>query len=199
MARTIRTKIYKFEELSADAQRKVIEDNYDINTDYEWYDCVYEDAKEIGKIIGLDIDKIYFSGFSSQGDGACFKGSYSYQKECVKKIKEYAPIDEKLHSIAERLYNIQKENFYKISATIKQSGHYYHEYCTAINVYKDGDFMYFDGADKVEEEITDCLRDFMRWIYKTLDAEYEYLTSEDAIRETLEANEYEFTKDGNRF
>jgi hypothetical protein len=44
-------KVYEFKELSEDAQEKAIEELYDINADYDWWDCTEEDAK----IIGLDI------------------------------------------------------------------------------------------------------------------------------------------------
>ena len=58
MARTIRTKVYLFSELSDQAKQKVIEDNYDINVDYEWWESAYEDAANIGlKITGFDIDR----------------------------------------------------------------------------------------------------------------------------------------------
>jgi hypothetical protein len=46
--------------------------------------------------------------------------------------------------------------------------------------------------------LKDILRDYMRWIYRTLEKEYDYMTSEEAIKETIIANDYEFTKDGSR-
>ena len=56
--RTIRTKVYKFSELSDKAKQKAIEKFYDINVDYDWWESVYEDAKNIGlKITGFDIDR----------------------------------------------------------------------------------------------------------------------------------------------
>jgi len=39
--RTIRTKIYKFNELSKDVQNKVIERNWDINVNDEWWEFIY--------------------------------------------------------------------------------------------------------------------------------------------------------------
>ena len=39
----------------------------------------------------------------------------------------------------------------------------------------------------------------MGWIYKQLENEYAYQTSEDAILETIKANDYEFTSDGKLF
>ena len=42
------------EKLSDKAKQKAIEKFYDINVDYDWWDSVYEDAKNIGlKITGL--------------------------------------------------------------------------------------------------------------------------------------------------
>jgi hypothetical protein len=197
--RTKTITLYKFEELSEEAQKKAIEDNYQINVEYtEWDDSVRDDAVSIGKLMGIDISRIYFTGFSSQGDGACFEGNYQYNKNCVKELKEYAPEDKTLHGIVERLQAIQKKHFYKLSANVKHSGHYYHEMCTDISVYKDGNYMYSDSEQEAEEELKDILRDYMRWIYRTLEKEYDYMTSEEAIKETIIANDYEFTKDGSR-
>ena len=190
--------IYSFEELNESAKERAI-NNYresDIMS-YDWYDFVYEDAKEIGKIMGIDIDKIYFSGFWSQGDGACFEGGYCYAKGSTKKIREYAPLDKDLHAIADKLYAIQKERFYKISARVKHSGYYYHSGCTDIEVYHDSYELWYNVDYDFIDGIQETLRDFMQWIYKTLESEYEFLTSNEAIEENIKANEFEFDEFGN--
>jgi len=187
--RTVEKVVYKLNELPDNVQETAIEKFREFNLSYEWWDNVYYDVEEIGKLIGIEIDKIYFSGFCSQGDGACFEGSYYYQKQSVKKIMEYAPQDEDLHEIAKELYNIQRKYFYGLNARIKQSGHYMHEMCTQIDVYNDeGDYTPTESNDS----ITESLRDFMRWIYKRLEDEHDYLQSDEAIKETIEANDYEF-------
>lgn len=191
--RTITTEVYKFEELDEETQERVIENNRDINVDYQWWDFIYDDVKKIGKILGINIKNIYFSRFYSQGDGACFEGSYSYAKESVKKIKEYAPLDEELHKIAKDLYLLQKNHFYRLSANVEHSGHYYHEFCTNITVYDDD---YYDISDDTIEGMKEILRSFMQWIYSILEKECNYLTSDEAIKETIIANEYEFTEEG---
>jgi len=48
----------------------------------------------------------------------------------------------------------------------------------------------------MEDNITDCLRDFMREIYSTLRSEYGYLTSDESVDDTIIANEWEFTETG---
>ena len=187
-------KVYKFTELSDNAKEHAIEKLCDINVDHAfWYD--YEDKKEIASRMGIEIDNIYWSGFSSQGDGACFEGSYEYKKGSVKAVKDYAPIDEELHQIVIALQKVQKEAFYGISANIKHSGHYYHKYCTDISVEMPENI----GQEKfteIEDTIIELLRDYMQWIYGQLKKEYEYQTSEEAIIETINANDYEFTEDG---
>jgi hypothetical protein len=86
--RTIQTTVYRFSELSEEAKEKSIETNRDINCgDSFWSECVIEDAKEQAKTIGIDIDHIYYSGFSSQGDGACFDGRYLYKAGAVKAMQ----------------------------------------------------------------------------------------------------------------
>ena len=195
MPRPVLNYVYKFDELSESAKQKAIEDYRQEGFDYDWYDAVYEDAKQIGKILGIEIDNIYFSGFSNQGDGACFEGKYAYIKGSAKEIKDHAPQDEELHRIARELQKLQKKNFYSLSATVKQSGHYSHEYCTEINVY-DNLNSYGDVTIETEKALSELLRDFMRWIYKQLEQDWDYLSSDEQIIETIQANEWEFDENG---
>lgn len=189
-------KTYKFNELTDKQKEKALEKYYNINTDHEWWDCEFEDFKTIASLMGIKIDNIYFAGFSSQGDGACFTGNYSYEKQAIKKVKEYAPQDTELHRIAGQLQEIQKRHLYLISATIKHNGHYYHELCTDIDVV---DFNGYSIAGDDFDNITELLRDLMRWMYSQLDKQYNYLVSEKEIEETLIANEYDFTTNGEIF
>lgn len=186
---------YSFDELSESAKEKAIEDISQNWLDYDWYDCVYEDAKTIAGLMGITIDNIWFSGFSSQGDGACFEGSYSYRKGSVKAVKEYAPNDKVLHGIAQSLADIQKRNFYQLYANVSHSGHYYHSGCTSISMDRSSD-NYQAMTDDAEDAITDALREFMGWIYNQLGKEYEYQLSPEVMADNIRANEYQFTETG---
>lgn len=191
--------LYTFEELDDDARQRAIDSNRDINTDYEWWDCTFYDVKSIGKILGIEIEveNIYFSGFSSQGDGAQFTGQYSYAKDSCKAIRAYAPLDTDLHKIADNLRDVQRKNFYSLFAVVQSAGRYSHPGCTRIDVEDMRGNRAWNGAsDDAEECITEYLRDFMYWIYKTLEREHDYLTSDECIRDTLIANEYEFLANG---
>jgi len=46
--RTIEVKLYQFAELSETAKEYALNELYDINVSYDWWDCVYDDAKDIG-------------------------------------------------------------------------------------------------------------------------------------------------------
>lgn len=192
--RVVETTVYKFSELTDAAKERAIEDWNRDGLDYEWWDSVYEDAKTIGELMGIRVDKIFFSGFWNQGDGACFEGSYEYKKGSVKAVVDYAPQDEDLAKIVKGLQAEQRRNFYGLSAEVKQHGHYMHEFCTEIDVQRDN--IPWGVSHETDEAIKDLLRDFMRWIYRNLEREHEYLTSAESVTETIEANEYEFTEAG---
>ena len=190
--RTVEYNLYQFDELSDSAKERARE-WYRTTIDYEWWDFIFDDAKEIGQILGIDISEICFSGFWSQGDGAQFTGDYEYRKGASKKVRQYAPQDKELHRIADELQEIQRRNFYSITASVSNSGRYCHEYCTTINVY---DSREVDVSIDTEESIQELMRDYMRWIYRQLQEEYWYLQEDEQVEENILANEYEFTEDG---
>lgn len=204
---TITRKLFQFDELSDEAKEKAREWYRNASQgDFDAFqtEFVIKDAKAIGALMGIEVDKIFYSGFWSQGDGACFEGSYSYKKGSVKAVKAYAPQDKELHRIAEALAEVQKRNGYKLEASVKQRGHYYHSGCTEIDVTKGEEELcghYESGRyfpEEAEGEVRDALRSFMDWIYKSLESEYEYQNSDEVVDETIRINEYEFTEEGRR-
>ena len=199
MSKTICTTVYTFDELSEEAKKKARGWFKNGGFDYDWYDSVYDDAKTIGKLMGIDINKIYFSEFYSQGDGACFEGSYRYAKGSAKAVREYAPTDKELHRIASELAKLQRKFFYRISGSVKQSGHYSHSRCTQIILENADAQGYGDSLPaKIDDAVSELLRDFMDWIYKMLRTEWEYLNSDEQVDETIRINEYNFTENGSR-
>jgi hypothetical protein len=252
--RTIETKVYTFDELSDSAKEKAREWYREGNLDYEWWDCTYDDAVKCAECLGIEIatrDRnwrnittgksgvsketcIYFSGFCSQGDGACFEGSYSYRKGWRKALKAYAPIDKELLEIGEALQEAQKQVRWGATATIKHSGRYYHERSIDVDVdipetEKDREReercielmqkateelkpdwaaaskrcseikkAVWADAPNTESDISEAMSDFCRWMYKRLEAEHDYLQSDEAVDESIKCNEYEFEEDGSR-
>lgn len=50
--------------------------------------------------------------------------------------------------------------------------------------------------EALRQEVQEYSRDFMRWIYRQLEDEYNNLVDDENLREFAEANEYEFYEDG---
>lgn len=184
--------VFTFDELSDKAKEKARDWYRQAGESDQWWDGVYEDAKDVAKLMGVDIDNIGFSGFSSQGDGAHFTGSFKYAPGCAKAVKSYAATDTDLQGIAKEWQKLQAKHFYKLSGTVKQSGHYQHENCTSFEVYRDGEY----ASAEVEDDVKEVMRDLMRWIYRRLEKEWEWLNSDTQVEENILANEHEFTVNG---
>ena len=213
MAVIIETTVYQLEELSDSAKEQARAWYQSVGFDYDWYDTVYEDFVQITGMLGIELRTrevklmgggtrqkpcICFRGFWSQGDGACFEGHYAYRRGAPAKIRGWAPLDATLHGIADRLQAIQWRNFYQLHAGIRHRGHYYHEYCMDIDVGRDSPADQ-PMTDDAEDEVTEALRDLARWLYRQLEREYDYLSSDEAVDEAIIANGYTFTEDGERF
>lgn len=196
--RTIETQVFKYEELNEQAKEKARNWWKNNGLEYEWWECVYEQHTTAAKMFGLDISRIMFSGFWSQGDGACFTGTYSYQKGALSAIKKEFPLWTELHDICKRLQQVQKRNFYGVNIDISQNGRYCHEMTMTFNVslYINGQGERYDVPEGLEDEMAEIFRDYARMIYKGLAQEYDYLTSDEQAEEMIIINDYEFTEDG---
>lgn len=198
--KTIYIDTFQYDELGPEAQEKARQwyrEGWE--QDDFWAECCIEDAKECGKIIGIDIDNIYYSGFWSQGDGACFTGSYSFVKGSVKNIREHAPEDTELLRIARELRDLRGRAWLNYSAKIEQGGNCYHKHCTSIEVFtekRNGDEV--ETTKEAQSAVEELMWDFMDWIYARLEAEYNYQNSDECVAENIMANAYDFDAEGKR-
>jgi hypothetical protein len=213
MPQIIETTVYHLEELSDDAKNQARAWYREVAFDDDWYEPVYEDFERICEILGVRLKtstvrlfgggtrrqpRIWFSGFSSQGDGARFEAFYSYKNNALNNIRQHASQDAELHRIASALQMIQRRNFYQLRAETVHRGRYYHELCMAVSVERDSP-TYQDMTADAEEAITEALRDLARWLYRQLEREYEYQTSDEVADEAIQANDYTFAESGRRF
>ena len=126
MPEVLCTTVYQFPELSDAAKEKARIWYRAAAFHNDWWDAVYDDFERICDILGVSLKTrsvrlmdggtrqkpcIWFSGFSSQGDGACFEATVAYAKGSTREIRAYAPKDQTLHSIADRLLAPQRQNF----------------------------------------------------------------------------------------
>ena len=176
--RIIETKVYLFKELDEQTKEKVIQNNYDIAIQDDWYHFTKDDLKEVDiELRSFDINR---------GSFAEIHIDYFFET-CEKIIKSHGENCE-TYKIAERYikeYNSIQE---KISA-IHDSHHWSREFGS------DGDkLMQCDiDLDDLEDEYQ---KEFSEEVLSMLRQEYEHMISEEYINDMFEANEYEFTAEG---
>lgn len=170
-------KCLTFNELNEEQRAQVIENYQDINTDHDWSQWTINDWKEKLERQGFSSPKIYFSGFWSQGDGASFKCEAIDLEKFLKGRRAASKYKKDVKAYQDG----------EVSASISTSGHYSHEYSMSLDSY--------DLSEELEAFILEEAREQARKIYSDLKKEYEYLTSDESIAETLEANEYYFNSE----
>ena len=213
MPRIVETVVYGIQELPEAAKESARAWYRETCLDHAWYDFVFEDFETVCRILGVTLrtspvglmgggtrDKahIFFRGFWSQGDGASFEGAFSHARGGARAIRAHAPKDTELHRIADDLREVQRRNFYQLTGHIRQRGNYCHEYCMAIEVERDSP-TWQSMTDDAEDTVIEALRDLARWLYRQLEREYEYLTSDAAVDEAIAVNGWTFTAEGRRF
>lgn len=214
MSRIISTTVYQLDELSESAREKARAWYCEGGPEYDWYSDIYEDFTLICSILGVRLRTrtvttlggryrespcIWFSGFSSQGDGACFEGHYRYQSQSARNIRDHAPQDEELHRIADELQTVQQRHFWQLQADIQHRGRYYHEYSMGITVTRHHNHFTQEVGDEAETALSEALYDLAHWLYCQLNAEYTRLMSPAAVDEAILANDFTFTGSGLRF
>jgi len=169
-----------------------------INVDYDWWDSVYDMFREDMKAVGIGVQRMYFSGFCSQGDGACFVGSLdSAHTYLDRHHKDQFPMIRKLLEAGGGLY-----------VRCEHSGRYYHENCTSFwvdadtltgmidqptefheQVVEQWQELLEDELSDFEKAVIDQWREYMGQLYSNLEEEYDHLTSDEAVWDAIEANE----------
>lgn len=218
MSKTIEVEIYKYGELSESAQQKARE-WYIEGMDYEWWEGAYEMAIEDGKEKGFYIDKIFFSGFSSQGDGASWTGQVDVRQWLEENCKDSIGLSAWCQLVQEDIIS----KHVKVEAN---NAHYCHESTmnfsdvwdetgiedteplvlpsifkgmTIANLFDliapDPDCQYKD-VDAITQAITESGKAYAKDIYHNLREEYEYLCSEEMMLDHFDCNDYHFNEDG---
>ena len=204
MPHTVETVVYAIEELPETAKERARAWYRETCLDHEWYDAVFEDFEAICRILGVTLrtspvrlmgggtrdrsPTCIFRGFSSQGDGASFEGAFSHARGSARAIRAHAPKDEELHRIADELQAAQKRNFYQLNAAPSgRAATTAHEHSMAIEVERDSP-TWQPMTDGAKDTVIEALRDFARWLYRQLQREYEYLTTDAVVEETIGIN-----------
>lgn len=172
--------------------KELIEQHRHINVDYDdWHSHIQDDFVRQMEEIGVEAERIYFSGFWSQGDGAMFEGRV---RDWGKFLTHMGYVDDNILHDASDFWDL----------SWKHSGHYYHDHCVSWceDIYApecpyenqlkqdawDATLAQYDFVS-MEQEFKEKLRSHMRSLYRQLEDSYDYLTSDEAVWETLKAND----------
>lgn len=163
-------KVYQYSELSEKAKEKA-RDWY-LNATYgcDWSESIYDDAKDAGlKITGFNIDHGNYCNIGFIGTPE--KTAEYILKNHGSKCETYTDTQDYNKAIAALALKHPSDDERNSD-----------EYAEAL-------------AEVVEEYKNALARSYLVMLRK----EYEYLTSEECIAESMEANNYEFCENGTRF
>lgn len=222
MPKIIETVVYSFEELDEKAQKKAIQKNSEINTDYNWWEDTYESFQTLSEFFAIELEMkkegskkvpaIYFQISCSQSDFVGFEGYLTNFEKLVKccqnqswkedftdleinglpSFREYEFIDNYFEAIREGSIEIGVTSSVNRSMRIETSSNVDSE-LNNNNLNATYDLL------QIEKDVKTVFEVLNRQLKKWLENELEYLESDDAIKETLIANDYTFTIDGEMF
>ena len=175
----------------------------DINVHDEWWEWTYEAFTERMKMVGILVADIFFRGFWSQGDGACFKGEITTNADMRKYLAKYHNDDE--FPMLRKVLQHDGE----VWARWESEGRGCHEHTLMFDVDSDAFYNLINAAgselresvidaweevrmrelDELEAAVKENVRQICRTLYRQLEQEYEYLTSDEAVTEAIIANE----------
>lgn len=183
----------KWEQLSKSAKDELLDKHRNYNVDHSWWDFTYDDFREQMDGIGISVDRMQFSGFWSQGDGASFDG----------RVRDWHKLLASLGKTKELEFIAAHKDDYDFTLCWKNTGRYSHENCLSFSPdlsidnpfdEEEDPLKYFawEAAygtagllDSIEDELCEFVRDKCRELYKELEAEYEHLTSDDSVIDVI--------------
>jgi hypothetical protein len=200
------TPLQKFNTLPSKQRDEILDKYRQWNVEHvDWGDCVYETFKCDMAAIGVRVDKMFFSGFWSQGDGACFEG----------RVEDWPLFLTSIGYTDAALIAAGDDCCWSFSCEHRGYSYYHHKtvtYSTEINLpesTEDADFAdrylpwepddirtatmmaslaQYTSATLIDEFAT-VFENYMLDLYKQLGEEYEHLTSDESIRDSLDAND----------
>lgn len=204
----ITLKLYSFNELDKEAKGKALTTYSDLNVNFNWWDDEFEDFIELCAYMGIAVikDAIKFSGFYSQGDGSAFSAKVDIHKLVTaieqQSWKDYAPMQEfpfTAPDVDRRVLTLLDKGILpqepQIIGRHRQYGVVVDLGIYVINENRQHDNV-FEELDKLEEWLRHIAGTLNRYLYTTLEKQYEFLSSDTAIKESILTNEYLFTADG---
>ena len=211
--------IYTYQQLTDEAKEKVKAWWCEHGIWDDWYEDTYERFKEEGYALGFVIDKMNFTGFYSQGDGACWEGQIDVATWLKTHTEDSIARDAWCALIAEdfcdKHFSIHFRGHYSHSNTmtcvgwdwVDENGEEDYLYLTKPSIFqgmhykelhnliRSTDFPYTDPND-IEQAGFESAKEYADELYKQLREEYEYITSTENLIEMCDINDWKFNNEG---
>lgn len=178
---------YEFNELSPKAQNKILNDfSHILVENNDWHDPIIEEfCEDMMANCGIENAQVQYTGFWSQGDGACFTAKNIDLLKLFNHMKETKYFD------IPKAWLKAAKNKLITASIVKIDSHYHHSNTVRADVeYNDLD------ANAIYVVITAWVRDEADKLYQVLQNQYEIETSNATIIQEIEEREYLFTKAG---
>lgn len=186
--------VYKFKELAPSVQRKVIDELYDINTDCEWWQDDY--------LLDIQIPKKYQKEASVKG-GTFFSWDKIYFDLDREDYIQFEELEVADFEVFRKILRIPKYLWKKVNWVLTEDFSFHIHYKGDTTIIFETDNPSENKLTEREEKILERAKDIFDEIINLAQAHlkkwYEELIGDEAIKETIEANEYEFLEDGSIF
>ena len=196
----------QYKELSDTAKEHAFErhQEYAQSNDYFWWENTF--CEWVTKLEGLGIhtdnNQMFFSGFGSQGNGACFTGSINLKefleahpeilRQHVNLYMAVVPFDTR--GAACEYYDIE------LTRVLGTKSSYSHENTVQLGTWDLNILPELDddeGEDyerymmEAESDIEAQCRDYMKEIYRDLEKDYEYMQSMECFLEEVDYKDFD--------
>jgi hypothetical protein len=180
--------VFSIDELADDVKPDVLGKFRETVVDFPWdtdeIECIISELEKFGLIDGT----ILYSGFWSKGDGACFNNA-------ILDIREWSQTEP-----TDRYPTIRKyfdEDSYNLYCHVRHSGYYYHENCMDF-IFDDilVDEIPLSEWDELKCSVIAWFKDEAKKAYRRLEKTYEAATTDEAVIDFLNANDYLFDNEG---
>lgn len=194
----------QYKDLTDEAKEHAFErhQEYAQSNDYYWWESTMEYWVEKLEALGIStsLEQMHFSGFGSQGDGACFTGSINLRefleahpdlkKEHAKLYMAVIPFDGRGAAC----------EYFDLELTRHGSTNYNHEKSVHlgswdINILPEYDTEEGEDYERLiidaEADIEWQCREYMRQLYKDLEAEHEYQQSIECFLESVDYKDFD--------
>ena len=213
--KTIEVKLYSFNELSQEAKEKAIQNHRNNGLEYFWNEENLQSLKAFCKVFDIDLKKYSIDSYGHSYVDTSLNASEDVLNLSGVRLLKYLWNNFRTDIYKGKYYFVKSEQALKhkrVKSQTLKNGKIFNSYRSAIQLESSCPFTGYcmdeDLLEPVfkfmalplnsvtyEDLLNDCIESWLSAAVKDL----EYQESDEFIGEHLEANEYEFTEDGELF